>query len=385
MKLATAACGLPDRPDCCAMTREHFRRRRFQPAQPANGRALSRGKANLAWLRIRGRLSSRWRRTRTANCFDSPQPDSSGPRTGSTVRSNFFPVPANVVDVPRVQSLFVDRQGNRWVGTLGRGLFRFRRAPVTAYSKEEGLSDSPFRTVFQDREGRIWLGGDDSLYWFDGRGFHRLPGLSEIAAIAQTPDGDLWFGGSGALHRWRSGVLTRYPLETPAIHQLLVDRDGTLWFDAPGRTLSRDLYRFRDGNFEKVDSDVLQMAEDVNGGRWLAMNRPLRIRYLRAGKTVDYGPQGLPQTGVVALEPDSSGALWFATASGLHRLRNGKFASITARNGLTTDVVGMLIDGQGILWPPSNQGIFRLTLRRRTTRDRKLDTIRHSRTGSRKA
>ena len=289
----------------------------------------------------------------------------------------FLPVPANVVDVPRVQSLFVDRQGNRWVGTLGRGLFRFRRAPLRAYSKEEGLSDSPFRTVFQDREGRIWLGGDDSLYWFDGRRFHRLPGLSEITAIAQTPDGDLWFGGSGALHRWRSGVLTRYPLDTPSIHQLLVDRDGTLWVDAPDRTLSRDLYRFRDGNFEKVDSNVIQMAEDVDGGLWLALNRPIRIRYLRAGKTVDYGgPQGLPQTGVVAMQPDSSGALWFATASGLHRLRNGKFASITARNGLTTDVVGILIDSQGILWLPSNQGIFRLTLKEANDlADRKLATI----------
>jgi protease-4 len=29
---------------------------------------------------------------------------------------------------------------------------------LTAYGKAEGLSDSPFRAVFQDREGRVWLG-----------------------------------------------------------------------------------------------------------------------------------------------------------------------------------------------------------------------------------
>ena len=189
----------------------------------------------------------------------------------------------------KVQSLFVDREGNRWVGTLGRGLLSFRRAPLIAYTKENGLSDSPFRTVFQDREGRIWVGGDDSLYWFDGRRFHLLPGLSDITTIAQTPDGDLWFGGSGALHRWRSGVLTRYPLDTPSINQLLVDRDGTLWVDAPGRTVLRDLYRFRDGNFEKVDTDVMQIAEDVDGGLWLALEQAQTYPLLRAGKTVDYG------------------------------------------------------------------------------------------------
>lgn len=274
-----------------------------------------------------------------------------------------LPALPNVHGVIKVQSLFVDGEGNRWVGTLGRGLLRFRRAPLIAYTKENGLSDSPFRTVFEDREGRIWVGGDDSLYWFDGRRFHLMPGLSDINAIAQTPDGDLWFGGSGALHRWRSGVLTRYPLDTPAIHQLLVDRDGNLWVDAPSRTVSRDLFRFQDGNFEKVDSDVLQMAEDVDGGRWLALNRPPRLRYLHAGKSVEYGSaQGLPQSGVYAMQPGPNGTLWFSTTSGLHRLRNGRFASITTRNGLTTEVVAILIDGQNVLWLPSNQGIFRLPL-----------------------
>ena len=288
-----------------------------------------------------------------------------------------LPAPANSDHAIKVQSLFVDRDGNRWVGTLGRGLIRFRRAPLTAYTKENGLSDSPFRTVFQDRESRIWLGGDDALYWYDRRAFHLLPGLSEISTIAQTPDGDLWFGGSGALYRLHSGVLTRYPLDTPAINQLLVDRDGTLWVDAPNRTLSRILYRFRDGNFEKVESDVLRMSEDVDGGLWLALYKPPRLRYVRAGNNVEYGAaQGLPQTGAYALRPDRNGALWFSTASGLHRLRDGKFSSITARNGLTTDIVAILIDGQNILWLPSNQGIFRLTLKEANDlADGRLSTI----------
>ena len=274
----------------------------------------------------------------------------------------FLPLPAGVSGTVKVHSLFVDHEGNRWVGTLGQGLFRFRRAPLTSYAKAEGLSDSPFRTVFEDRQGRIWLGGDDSVYWFDGR-FHLLPGLSQVNAIAQTRDGDLWFGGSGAVHRWRSGALTRYPLDTPAVNQLLVDREGTLWVDALNRILWRDLFRFREARFEKTDSDVLQIAEDAKGGLWLASHSPPRLLYRRAGKTIEYGRgQGVPQAGVTAMCPDSNGDLWFATASGLHRLRNGRVASITARNGLTTDVVGIFVDAQNVLWAPSNRGIMRLTL-----------------------
>ena len=66
-------------------------------------------------------------------------------------------------ELPKVRSLLVDREGNLWVGMIGTGLVRLRPAPLTAYGKEEGLSDSSFNTVFQDREGRIWLGGDLAL------------------------------------------------------------------------------------------------------------------------------------------------------------------------------------------------------------------------------
>ena len=34
-----------------------------------------------------------------------------------------LPLPANIGSAPKVLSLMVDREGNRWVGTDGRGLF----------------------------------------------------------------------------------------------------------------------------------------------------------------------------------------------------------------------------------------------------------------------
>jgi ligand-binding sensor domain-containing protein len=183
-------------------------------------------------------------------------------RLGPTVP---LPVPASGGDLPRVLSLLVDREGNRWIGTLTTGLHRLRPAPVTAYGKEEGLSDSEFRSVFQDRDGRIWLGGE-RLYWFDGDQFHRFPGLVDVRAIAQTRDGDLWFGGSGGLYRWRSGVLNRFRIDAPAVSVILEDRQGTLWIIAPTYERPGGLYRFREGSFERVAGDVLNIAEDRGGG-----------------------------------------------------------------------------------------------------------------------
>jgi PAS domain S-box-containing protein len=275
-----------------------------------------------------------------------------------------LPLPANIGDVPKVLSLMVDREGNRWVGTVGRGLFRFRRAPLTAYGKNEGLSDSPFRAVFQDRDGRIWLGGDAGVYWFDGHQFHLVPGLAEIGTIAQTKDGDLWFGGSGAVYRWRSGVLARFRIESPSVFQILQDREGVVWIVAPTYEQKWRLCRFRDGEFEQIDADVVQITEDRGGGLWLGGVNPPALRFVRGGKTVRYDQkQGMPPNGVHSFFQEPSGALWFSTTTGLYRLRDGRIGAITARNGLTTEVTSILDDGKGTLWLPSEQGIFRLSLK----------------------
>ena len=194
-----------------------------------------------------------------------------------------LPIPANIGDLPKVLSLVVDREGNRWVGTLGRGLLRFRRAPVTAYGKDEGLSDLPFRAVFQDREGRIWLGGD-SLYWFDGRQFHLFRPRGHWHAIAQTNDGDLWFGGTGGLYRWRSGVLTRFRVEAPSVDQIRQDRQGTLWiieqtYVPPGRALPLSRGADSSGSSRRV-------PHRRGPGRWLWVATGIPgLRYLHGGKT----------------------------------------------------------------------------------------------------
>jgi ligand-binding sensor domain-containing protein len=157
-------------------------------------------------------------------------------------------LPANGGELPKVRSLLVDREGNLWVGMIGTGLLRLRPAPLTAYGKDEGLSDSSFQTVFQDREGRIWLGWD-LLYWFDGHRFHLFPGVKDILAIAQTGDGDLWFGGYSGLYRWRSGVLSHFKVEAPAVGSIYQDREGTLWIGGTRESAPAGFTAFARGNW----------------------------------------------------------------------------------------------------------------------------------------
>ncbi len=276
-----------------------------------------------------------------------------------------LPLSANADELLKVRSLFVGREGNLWVGTIGRGLIRLRRAPLTAYGKDEGLSDSNFSSVFQDREGHIWLGGD-LLYWFDGHRFRQFPRMADILSIAQTRDGDLWFGGYGGLYRLRSGVLSHFNVNAPAVKIIFQDRGGTLWIGAVTEDRPGGLYRFREGKLEQVPgiSDVRAIAEDRDGGLWLGGLEGLR--YMRGNEIVTYDRnQGLSSNSVYDIHQDSTGTLWIATyGGGVNRFRDGRFKAITTQDGLPDNLLlGLLEDSEGNLWFSSNQSVFRLSLK----------------------
>ena len=273
-------------------------------------------------------------------------------------------LPQSGSELPKVSSFLVDREGNLWIGTIGTGLVRLRRAPLTAYGKREGLSDESFNAVFQDRDGRLWLGGD-SLHWFDGHQFHLVPAVASVLAIAQTRDGDLWFGGYGGLYRWRSGVLSQFKIEAPAVKAIYQDRQGTLWVGASKQERPGGLYRFRDGKLEQVPgiSDVSQIIKDRDDGFWVVGVEGLFL--IRSGQMVRYDrTQGLPDHSD-DMRQDSTGTLWLASyGGGLTRFRGGRFKTITTKNGLPNNMlVGILDDGKGNLWVTSNQNIFRLSLK----------------------
>ena len=260
-------------------------------------------------------------------------------------------LPASEGQLPKLRSLLVDRESNLWVGTIGTGLVRLRPAPLTAYGKDEGLSDSSFYAVFQDREGRIWLGGD-SLYWVDRLGFHLVSGVANTRAIAQTRDGDLWFGGFGGLYRWRSGNLSHFKIEAPAVGVIYQDRDGTLWIGGVKQERPGGLYRFDQGKFERIPgaSDVHHIIQGGDGTLWVGGLEGLF--HMSRGKAALEGQGDGKGDEILNITGDSTGTLWLTTGGvGLIRFRAGRSIALTTKNGLASNTMGgTLEDGRGNLW-----------------------------------
>ena len=127
------------------------------------------------------------------------------------------------LSTPYVYHVAEDREGTIWIGTF-RGLYRLRRQFITTYQHPRGPEFSETRSVFQDRDGRIWTSsGGVTRLDEDRQGAARfepftLSGVSPlepyrdtnlVRALFEDRDGSLLAGSMGGLLRLRDGHLQR--------------------------------------------------------------------------------------------------------------------------------------------------------------------------------
>lgn len=69
--------------------------------------------------------------------------------------------------------IYEDSKGMIWFSSEGYGVYRFDGKSFSNFSKEEGLGVLAVQAIFEDREGRLWVGGGGGLYRFmEGRFVH---------------------------------------------------------------------------------------------------------------------------------------------------------------------------------------------------------------------
>ena len=73
-----------------------------------------------------------------------------------------------------VCALFEDSEGNIWTSSEGFGVYRFDGSSFTNYAQAEGLGVGAVQTIFEDTQGRLWVGGGGGLYQFDGSSFFNV-------------------------------------------------------------------------------------------------------------------------------------------------------------------------------------------------------------------
>jgi signal transduction histidine kinase/ligand-binding sensor domain-containing protein len=226
-----------------------------------------------------------------------------------------------------IGTLMFDHDGNLWVGTVGKGLFRIHGNAVEHYDHLNGLSGDSVWTLFEDREGIVWAGTTSGIDSFrDPRitTFTPLEGLAKDlpAGILASRDGTIWVANAGSLDHIVNGNISSIRagkgLPGNQVTRLLEDRAGNLWVG-----VDDGLYLFKNGRFRRLPQPnhqplgmVIGLIEDIDGNIWAecASNprKLLRIRDFQV-REVFPAPQ-VPPAWMLAPNPD--GGIWIATRKG---------------------------------------------------------------------
>ncbi len=307
-----------------------------------------------------------------------------------------------------------DRRGTIWVGTFG-GLCRFTNGKFVIEKNGSGGFYDQVNALLEDQEGDIWAGARDGLHKLRARRFlayTRQQGLphDNIMSVLEDRPGNLWVATwGGGLAQLKEGTSTTYSwenslrkgLNTDLILSLYEDRDGSILI---GTDYEGGTFRFNDGKFARVwdkeeastnriirviyrdragnlwfgasaglvlggsnerfleGATIRCIAESKDGTLWLGSNDGL---FRRNGGAFERSglPAEMQHETIIALHADEEGSLWIGTEKhGLGRLKNGRYASYTTKQGLLSDeIFEILEDDHGWFWVSCSRGVFRIS------------------------
>jgi ligand-binding sensor domain-containing protein len=173
-----------------------------------------------------------------------------------------------------------DRRDTMWLGTRGQGLWRVRNdvrlneASIKRITVAEGLSSNIVRSVFEDRDGNVWVGTESGLHRFTARKAMPLADIGFSWAVESTPDGSTWIATGEGLLQVGHTAKRRYGAEDGLpgafVRALFTDVHGTLWVATTRGIARRVGERFEQipvGDF--MPSTVISLAVDARGRLWL--------------------------------------------------------------------------------------------------------------------
>jgi len=140
--------------------------------------------------------------------------------------------------LPGCRTMYQDRQGGLWVGTLINGVEHHRDGQLTRYTAREGLASGRVQCLAEDPSGDMWIGTLRGLNRISAGKVIRFSGedvltLKSIRALYVDQRGALWVGmlgsGLGRFHKNQLQIITtRHGLPSDAVEQILEDDDGHL-------------------------------------------------------------------------------------------------------------------------------------------------------------
>ncbi len=250
-----------------------------------------------------------------------------------------------------------DREGNIWISTYRSGLYLVSLAgngehEIVHYThdinNESSISGNYIFTVFEDSNGRLWVGTEnEGLNLFDRN--------------------------NGTFIHYRSDPFDDKSLNNNSIWSIYEDKTGNLWIGthAGGINLLAK-YGGYFGHYKNIPgkgnslshNSVTSFCEDSRGNFWIGTDGGGLNLFDRESKTFkSYNKEnsGLGSETVLSIFEDSRGNLWVGTWEGglnLFDRKSCSFKRYTKENSnlCSNSIFSILEDNRGVLWTGSFYG-----------------------------
>lgn len=255
-----------------------------------------------------------------------------------------------------VWDLTEDRAANLWVASQC-GATKVVRNGFTGYSPADGLATPYINSIFENRDGELFVINSPGTRGNLGRRVNRFDG-ARFTSFAAKPPPPIQYHGWG----WGQTIIQDHLGEwwLPTGHGLYrlpkVDRLEQLASAKP-----KAFYALRD---ELPAPEVFRVYEDSRGDVWMATTGA-RYGLMRWERATDSLHDHTAETGVppntdfTAFREDKVGNLWIATSEGggLLRYREGRFKRFTVDDGVPPGwIIWLYLDRAGRLWVGSQLG-----------------------------
>ncbi len=316
----------------------------------------------------------------------------------------------HIEDIPRIESLHLDKSRQLWIGTRNEGLIRFDPTTETISQHIQAdttnplsLSSNFITTIHEDETGPIWLGtynGGVNLFnpaWDRFANYRHEPlNVNSLAApnvtgLSEDAYGNLWIVNSDVFNQVNrtTGLVTRYESSDfyqgnqPEINSVLTDSQGEVWFGLSDGRLIRlnpaagtvELVRLYEESAiaegMRPPTPIIGLLEDDQGNLWVAAkrdglyrldaDRQLAESYLLADPNAEINETTLAAPQLNAIASDQAGNIWLGYEKGqLSRLdlRQKTFTHyLTEPETSVGKIEDILADENGRIWLATNEGL----------------------------
>ena len=281
-------------------------------------------------------------------------------------------------DAISIQSVYVDDTDLLWVGTEKAGLAFYG----DNIYKFESTLNGDITAIAQTPDGKIWYGtGDKGIIGYEGQ-----LASHKVSCMTTTPDGSLWVGSKqNGLTRVKDGVSTFYSVARDSMRTLIddhinalsTDKTGNLWIATNGglqvynpKMDTFSAYTFENGmlNTNKVTSLYYGADNNLMIGTSegvVILNLSTRDKTVLTGNTTNLTT--FTNNYITQIYEDSRGLLWIGTREGINILNrtNDELSHLTEKEGLCNNsICAIAEDKNHCIWITTNNGVSRIVVQR---------------------